>query len=153
MKNEDMTMPEVLWNWLKKSGTPNSGVNFRPLPKGNWDGVQWDGQQHRCSNNIAFGGPPIIPTAYDFFPPITWSISATDDNPADIFFDVEVDEPGTDLTILKDQNVGMPVGATNKWATKKGLGKNPRGYYISNVRGATMPFSLTAFVPIPPPPV
>lgn len=144
-------MSEVFWSWLK-NGTPNSGVNFRPLPKGNWDGVSWDEQQHRCSNNVAFEGPPIIPKAYEFFPPITWTISATTDDVANIFFDVEVDEPGSDLTILKDQNVAMPVGSSNQWATNKGL-KNPRGFYISNVRGATMNFSLIGSVPNPTPPV
>ncbi|MDW5267588.1 MULTISPECIES: hypothetical protein [Acidobacteriaceae] len=115
-------MSQIIWTWLK-DGNPNSGVNFRPLPKGDWDGVAWDGQHHRCSNNVPFGGPPVSPTAYEFIPPITWSISATKDNPANIFFDVEIDEPDTDLTILKNQNVAMQVGSANKWATTKGLGK------------------------------
>jgi hypothetical protein len=78
------SMSQIISTWLK-DGNPNSGVNLRPLPKGDWDGVGWDGQHHRCSNNVPFGGPPASPTAYEFIPPITWSISATKDNPANIF--------------------------------------------------------------------
>lgn len=146
-------MSKIMWTWLK-DGNPNSGVNFRPLPKGKWDGVEWDGQHHRCSNNVPFGGTPVSPTAYLFIPVITWSITATNDNPADILFDVEIDQPDTDLTLLKDQSTAPPTGPDNKWATTKGMGKDVRGYYISNVRGATMTFSLTASISdVPPPPV
>jgi hypothetical protein len=132
-------MADVLANWTHNPNQANSGVNFEPLQRGQWEDQFWkDNQEARCSNNRKIQAPVGGMNA------IKWVVESATDEPNDIFFNVSIDLPGGDPIAWEDQGnnsviaiAPLPLGLL--WADA-----NQRGFYIASVRGATGSFTVMA---------
>lgn len=130
----------TLWSWIHDPAIPRSGVNNKPLPKGDWGDQYWpEAQTSRCSNNYPLANPQIP----EPFGP-TWVVTSSTDPVGQITFDVAVDQSGSDLTIWKNQKNGGAAGQLTQEPHK-----DARGLYICNVHGATGPFSIVAQTEVP----
>jgi hypothetical protein len=127
----------VFWSWIHDPNVPASGVNYRPLPKGLWDGHDWDEQHHRCSNNVPMPNQAFWQDVY----PIKWTVTSLYDDVSRITFEVEIDQPGSDRTEWINQSNGSVANQANR-TTALGPNLYARGIYISNVSGATRPFTI-----------
>jgi hypothetical protein len=141
---------QIIWSWPYDQSKPNSGVNFRPLD-GNWGGISWGKQSSRCSNNGNLGPGPFG-DFYGEYSQLIWTVSSIYDDSTKISFDVAIDQPDTDLTVLKNQSDNhLSSNFTMHFVTNKPLKNSARGIYICNVNHATQPFTIVVTAPDPAP--
>jgi len=125
-------------------------VNYRPL-SGNWDGINWEEQEARCSNNFLAGPHPPVPPAG--VTAIRWDIESSE--ASSIVYNVSVALPGDDDILFPGQRDGVvtpylrtmpaaPNGSTGPWY-RTGLllaDYYKQGIYIASVFGATGEFYI-----------
>jgi hypothetical protein len=130
---------DILADWTHDPGTLHSGVNFQPLPIGQWEDAQWtEAQKARCSNNRRLQAPTGGMNA------IRWVVESTTDDPERISFDVSIDLPGSDPVAWSGQHNNSIVAITSLPRSLTWGQANQRGFYIASVRGATAPFTVKA---------
>lgn len=115
-------------------------TNDGPLPKGVWDGKQWDKQHSRASND------KLIEPPHGSSASIRFVIIGTTDNVDEISFNVAIDRAGSDKTCWKDvvnssiESLGTALEEVHLTLAEA----NQRGFYICEVKGATQPFDVVA---------
>jgi hypothetical protein len=103
-------------------------VNNKSLPKGVWDGQQWDAQTARCSNNFDSGQIPAGG--------IIWQVEVEGGaNPDSVTFNVAMDNQG-----INSNDTTAFSGLRNHVTTSPIVATGP--YYIAKVNGASQPFML-----------
>ncbi len=112
-----------------------AGVNFEPLPKGQWFEHYWGEAQHsRASNNCPM---PEWEWWNQLPGGVQWKV-ISDEDISRITFSVACDLPGSDMTVwtnLKDGTYSeIPHIVPNYLSA--------RGMYVCDVRGATRPFTI-----------
>ena len=115
-------------------------TNDSPLPKGVWDGQYWSEAQHSRASNDQFLDPPGGENGA-----IRFVVTRTP-NVDEISFNVAIDRPGDDSTVwtgLGNDSV-VEVGPVLQHLGLTLAQANERGFYISEVRGATQPFYVFA---------